>query len=80
MRALRGIRVNRDAELVYYPVYLSVVTLATRNLRERERSTLEYCGIFENLSLKIARLVSSDTRLESTRLTRGEGTRHDTDD
>lgn len=77
MRALRGIRVNRDAELVYY---LSVVTLATRNLRKRERSTLEYCGIFENLSLKIARLVSSETRLESTRLTGGEGTRHDTDD
>lgn len=41
MRALRGIRVNRDAELVYYPVYLSVVILATRNLRERERSTLD---------------------------------------
>lgn len=80
MRALRGIRVNRDAELVYYPVYLSVVTLATRNLRERERSTSEYRGIFENLSLKIARLVSSETRLESTRLTGGEGTRHDTDD
>lgn len=28
MRALRGIRVNRDAELVYYPVYLSVVTFS----------------------------------------------------
>lgn len=77
MRALRGIRVNRDAELVY----LSVVTLATRNLRGRERSTRGLVGILWNIRKLVvknceARFLRYETREHASHGRGGNTTRY----